>query len=203
MNDWKLVPKEPTQEMIDEAWKYGDTVKSDAPDPVYAYRAMLKVAPVPEVEPTAWVERHGNWVCVNFCTPEAERKCPSGAKLYLHPAPPSDLVMLRADIQTMADALADGVWAHIISSDDDINALDAGITSIVGKLTALQAENVRLKEALKPFAAYAEHYPKDRKYGNRPGTGEWHSVESGGLVRAQIDVEDFHRAADALQKEKP
>lgn len=38
-----LVPKEPTAEMIAAAWKYGDYAKSDAPDPVYAYKAMVAV----------------------------------------------------------------------------------------------------------------------------------------------------------------
>lgn len=38
-----LVPVEPTQEMVAEAWKYG--VADDAPDPVYAYRAMLAARP--------------------------------------------------------------------------------------------------------------------------------------------------------------
>lgn len=56
---WKLVPVEPTNEMIRMAWKYGDHLKSDAPDPVYAYRAMLAAAPVPpaaqvDQEPFAW-----------------------------------------------------------------------------------------------------------------------------------------------------
>lgn len=67
---------------------------------------------------------------------------------------------------------------------------------------ALKAENAALREALKPFAAYAAHYPLKRTFGNRPNTGEWHNVESGGIGRAQIDVEDFHRAAELL-KEKP
>ena len=85
--------------------------------------------------------------------------------------------------------------------DDADKAWKAAMTLADG-IRSLTEQNVALKEALKPFAAYADHYPKDRKYGNRPGTGEWHSVESGGLVRAQIDVEDFHRAADALNKVK-
>lgn len=34
-----LVPVEPTEAMIAEAWKYG--FADDAPDPVYSYRAML------------------------------------------------------------------------------------------------------------------------------------------------------------------
>lgn len=70
------------------------------------------------------------------------------------------------------------------------------------KLIAAEEENAALREALKPFAAYAAHYPLKRTFGNRPNTGEWYNVESGGIGRAQIDVEDFHRAAELL-KEKP
>lgn len=61
----------------------------------------------------------------------------------------------------------------------------------------------RLRDALLPFAAYSPHYPKDRKYGNRVTEGEWHSVASGGLGMAQIDVEDFHRAASLTNNKKP
>ncbi|WP_443096802.1 hypothetical protein ACTT2I_05265 [Stenotrophomonas sp. PUT21] len=38
-----LVPVEPTEAMIAEAWKYGSA--DDAPDPVYSYRAMLAARP--------------------------------------------------------------------------------------------------------------------------------------------------------------
>jgi|SRR5687768_405611 len=44
---WQLVPVEPTQAMADAAWKYGNEKTSDAPDPVYAYKAMLAAAPTP------------------------------------------------------------------------------------------------------------------------------------------------------------
>ena len=66
----------------------------------------------------------------------------------------------------------------------------------------IEAEKERdeLVKALRPFAAYAAHYPLKRTYGNRPTTGEWHSVESGGLEKAQIDVEDFHNAAAMVAK---
>lgn len=37
-----MVPREPTQVMLDAAWKHGDKDKSDAPDPYYAYRAMIE-----------------------------------------------------------------------------------------------------------------------------------------------------------------
>ena len=66
----------------------------------------------------------------------------------------------------------------------------------------IEAEKERdeLVKALRPFAAYAAHYPLKRTYGNRPTTGEWHSVESGGLEKAQMDVEDFHNAAAMAAK---
>ncbi len=38
-----LVPVEPTEAMVAEAWKYGSA--DDAPDPVYSYRAMLAARP--------------------------------------------------------------------------------------------------------------------------------------------------------------
>ncbi|MHC5194914.1 hypothetical protein ACYSUW_14265 [Pseudomonas frederiksbergensis] len=36
------LPTEPSPEMIAAAWKYGNETTSDAPDPVYAYRAMVR-----------------------------------------------------------------------------------------------------------------------------------------------------------------
>lgn len=36
------LPTEPSPEMIAAAWKYGNEATSDAPDPVYAYRAMVR-----------------------------------------------------------------------------------------------------------------------------------------------------------------
>lgn len=58
----------------------------------------------------------------------------------------AELRMLRDGVQTMGDALADGVWAHLISSDDDLNALDVGVSSVVDKLTTLQTEVKRLQK---------------------------------------------------------
>lgn len=42
-----VVPKEPSKEMADEAWKYGDQVNHIPADPIYSYKAMLSVAPSP------------------------------------------------------------------------------------------------------------------------------------------------------------
>lgn len=42
---YKLVPIEPTRAMISRAWVYGNHAASEAPDPVYAYKAMLAAAP--------------------------------------------------------------------------------------------------------------------------------------------------------------
>ena len=42
---WKLVPVDPTSEMLKAAWKHG--IDDEAPDPYYAYKAMLAAAPQP------------------------------------------------------------------------------------------------------------------------------------------------------------
>ncbi len=55
--EWVLVPREPTQAMCDAAWKYG--VGDEAPDPNYAYRAMLATAPKPESAEAVCPECHG------------------------------------------------------------------------------------------------------------------------------------------------
>lgn len=42
---WKLVPTEPTEDMTKAAWERG--IREEAPDPYYAYKAMLAAAPQP------------------------------------------------------------------------------------------------------------------------------------------------------------
>lgn len=42
---WKLVPVEPTEGMLKAAWERG--IREEAPDPYYAYKAMLAAAPQP------------------------------------------------------------------------------------------------------------------------------------------------------------
>jgi hypothetical protein len=49
---YAIVPKEPSQAMADEAWKYGDQVNHIPADPVYSYKAMLSVALNPYAETT-------------------------------------------------------------------------------------------------------------------------------------------------------
>lgn len=58
----------------------------------------------------------------------------------------AELKKLRCDIQTMGDALAEGVWASLLSLDDDLSHLDAGISRLVDKLLSLKAENDRLRK---------------------------------------------------------
>jgi len=77
----------------------------------------------------------------------------------------AELRMLRDGIQTMGDALADGVWAHLISSDDDLNALDAGVSALVGRLSTLNEEVKRLRKDAESYRewkanlpSYKEHY---------------------------------------------
>lgn len=60
------------------------------------------------------------------------------------------------------------------------------------------AERMReLANALRPFAEMAEHYPKIKKYGTRPTSGELFEIASSGKS-ARYTVEDLHRAADLL-----
>ena len=69
------------------------------------------------------------------------------------------------------------------------------------ELRRQHAEIERLREALKPFADFAEHYPKDRSRGNRASSGDtFYAVCSGGLPDAAIMVDDFHAALAALER---
>jgi hypothetical protein len=86
-----------------------------------------------------------------------------------------------------------------MSASEELDKAWNTAMALADGIKKLQEENTVLREALKPFAAFAPHYPLERKYGNRPNTGEWCNVESGGIGRAQIDVEDFHRAAELLK----
>lgn len=56
----------------------------------------------------------------------------------------------------------------------------------------------RLRDALRPFASLAPHYPQKRFYGNRPTTGTLHQVSSAGLPDGEITIEDIHRAAELI-----
>jgi len=62
---------------------------------------------------------------------------------------------------------------------------------------AATAEIERLRAALRPFAALAEHYPTERKYGNRPTSGMLFEVSSSNKT-AGYTVEDLHAAAAAF-----
>src|SRR5437016_4014023 len=59
LESWQLVPKEPTQRMIEEAW--ADALAEDA---VGVYHAMLDVAPKPPVHVTANDYQYDGWLIV-------------------------------------------------------------------------------------------------------------------------------------------
>lgn len=66
----------------------------------------------------------------------------------------------------------------------------------------LEAYVERLREALRPFAALAEHYPAVKKYGNRPTSGILFEISSGDKT-AGYTVEDLHAAAEVFKEAPP
>ena len=68
---------------------------------------------------------------------------------------------------------------------------------------ALQASHDRLLEALKPLADLAPHYPQGKTYGNRPTAGIVYAVSSHGRDDAEITVENFHAAQEAIAAAQP
>jgi hypothetical protein len=57
----------------------------------------------------------------------------------------------------------------------------------------------KAREALKPFAEFAKHYPKEKTFGLRPTSGVCYSMHSLGF-EDEITVEDFHNAQQALKE---
>ena len=110
--EWKLVPAEPTQEMLTAVSSNWTTNRKDSFEVQMArnYRRMLATAPQPVQEPVAWMfEYPDKRVATNFDT------CPHGGKWvphYTHPAPDqgaevhplSELGMHRAAHQMCKDA---------------------------------------------------------------------------------------------------
>lgn len=66
----------------------------------------------------------------------------------------------------------------------------------------MEAYVERLREALRPFAALAEHYPAVKKYGNRPTSGILFEISSGDKT-AGYTVEDLHAAAEVFKEAPP
>ena len=77
----------------------------------------------------------------------------------------------------------------------------AATAESTAKIAQMQARIDELVEALLPLANLAQHYPKERTFGNRPTIGDIHSVMDK-FGEHGITVEDLHKACEALAKVK-
>ena len=97
---WRLVPVEPTDEMIKAI---DGLICSSYLWPVYAYRAMIDAAPVQQTEPLGYFTFNKEWNVWEQMS--AKYKNASDATpLYLHP-PSAELARLRAENERMKGAL--------------------------------------------------------------------------------------------------
>ena len=100
MSKWKMVPLEPTDEMIHAI---DGLICSSYLWPVYAYRAMIDAAPVQQTDPLGYFTFNKEWNVWEQMS--AKYKNASDATpLYLHP-PSAELARLRAENERLkADA---------------------------------------------------------------------------------------------------
>lgn len=91
---------------------------------------------------------------------------------------------------------------HYRSNDDrdlHVAALN-NLSELQAKRDALEAENRKMRDALRPLADMAPHFPTTRTYGNRPSAGVIYEVESPQCGVASINVEHLHDAAALLAR---
>jgi len=100
MSKWKMVPVEPTDQMIRAI---DGLICSSYLWPVYAYRAMIDAAPVQQTDPLGYFTFNKEWNVWEQMS--AKYKNASDATpLYLHP-PSAELARLRAENERLkADA---------------------------------------------------------------------------------------------------
>ena len=100
MSKWKMVPVEPTDEMIRAI---DGLICSSYLWPVYAYRAMIDAAPVHQTDPLGYFTFNKEWNVWEQMS--AKYKNASDATpLYLHP-PSAELARLRAENERLTGAL--------------------------------------------------------------------------------------------------
>lgn len=100
MSKWKMVPLEPTDEMIHAI---DGLICSSYLWPVYAYRAMIDAAPVQQTDPLGYFTFNKEWNVWEQMS--AKYKNASDATpLYLHP-PSAELARLRAENERLRGAL--------------------------------------------------------------------------------------------------
>ena len=104
MSKWKMVPLEPTDEMIHAI---DGLICSSYLWPVYAYRAMIDAAPVQQTDPLGYFTFNKEWNVWEQMS--AKYKNASDATpLYLHP-PSAELARLRAENERLKAALTDAI----------------------------------------------------------------------------------------------
>ena len=102
MSKWKMVPLEPTDEMIHAI---DGLICSSYLWPVYAYRAMIDAAPVQQTDPLGYFTFNKEWNVWEQMS--AKYKNASDATpLYLHP-PSAELARLRAENERLKADAAD------------------------------------------------------------------------------------------------
>ncbi len=144
MSKWKMVPVEPTDQMIRAI---DGLICSSYLWPVYAYRAMIDAAPVQQTDPLGYFTFNKEWNVWEQMS--AKYKNASDATpLYLHP-PSAELARLRAENERLReqvaakDLLLDGWMA-------------ASLPGGGGWIDALSAENERLKADARPYTVTCE-----------------------------------------------
>ena len=122
------------------------------------------------------------------------------AVLAAAPSPPvvggdGPILSERAMRVALTGVVPDDGHTIIADMQAEIERLKADYEIQMRKCDAAQIESERLRAALKPFAAMADHYPLEGNRSLRPRKGDpLHGVVTGGLPDAVITVDDLHAA---------